>query len=32
MVQASFDQSAWLQRIGYTGPLEPTLDTLHEPS
>ena len=29
MVQGLFDQSAWLKRIGYTGSLEPTLDTLH---
>ena len=25
-----FDQQAWLDRIGYTGSLEPTLDTLHK--
>jgi N-hydroxyarylamine O-acetyltransferase len=24
-----FDQHAWLHRIGYTGSLQPTLDTLH---
>jgi N-hydroxyarylamine O-acetyltransferase len=24
-----FDQNAWLRRIGYDGPLEPTLSTLH---
>jgi N-hydroxyarylamine O-acetyltransferase len=30
MAQASFDQGAWLQRIGYAGSLEPTLDTLHK--
>src|SRR4051795_13714581 len=30
MAQASFDQGAWLQRIGYAGSLKPTLDTLHQ--
>ena len=30
MAQTLFDQSAWLKRIGYTGPLDPTLDTLHK--
>lgn len=30
MAEALFDQNAWLKRIGYTGPLEPTLGTLHE--
>ncbi len=29
MTVAAFDQSAWLRRIGYAGPLEPTLETLH---
>ena len=29
MPQASFDQTAWLARIGYSGPLTPTLDTLN---
>ena len=29
MHEAPFDQNAWLQRIGYSGPLEPTLDTLN---
>lgn len=27
---ASFDQQAWVDRIGYTGSLEPSLDTLHK--
>ena len=26
----SFDQQAWLDRIGYTGSCQPTLDTLHK--
>jgi N-hydroxyarylamine O-acetyltransferase len=26
---ALFDQNAWLKRIGYNGPLEPTLTVLH---
>jgi N-hydroxyarylamine O-acetyltransferase len=26
----SFNQHAWLTRIGYQGPLQPTLSTLHE--
>ena len=30
MSARSFDQQAWLDRIGYRGPLEPTLDTLHK--
>src|SRR3954469_18346505 len=30
MAQASFDQGAWLQRIGYAGSLKPTLRTLHQ--
>ena len=30
MPEPSFDQAAWLKRIGYGGPLEPTLSTLHE--
>src|SRR5947209_1156556 len=25
-----FDQTAWLKRIGYSGPLQPTLPTLHQ--
>jgi N-hydroxyarylamine O-acetyltransferase len=29
MPEAQFDQEAWLDRIGYTGPLEPTLETLN---
>src|SRR5258706_12963570 len=29
MREAPFNQNAWLQRIGYSGPLEPTLDTLN---
>ena len=29
MTTPSFDQQAWLDRIGYKGPREPTLDTLH---
>lgn len=29
MGKALFDQNAWLKRIGYTGPLEPTLVALH---
>jgi N-hydroxyarylamine O-acetyltransferase len=30
MITSSFDQKAWLDRIAYAGPLEPTLDTLHQ--
>jgi N-hydroxyarylamine O-acetyltransferase len=30
MTASSFDQQAWLKRIGYGGPLEPTLKTLHQ--
>src|SRR5436190_1202648 len=30
MTSASFDQQAWLNRIGYRGPLEPTLSALHQ--
>jgi N-hydroxyarylamine O-acetyltransferase len=30
MTAASFDQQAWLNRIGYAGSLEPTLSTLHQ--
>src|SRR6476661_5081131 len=29
MTAPSFDQQAWLKRIGYSGPLEPTLSVLH---
>ena len=29
MPEAEFDQKAWLDRIGYTGPLAPTLETLN---
>ncbi|HEY2394713.1 MAG TPA: arylamine N-acetyltransferase [Rudaea sp.] len=29
MSDAQFDQSAWLARIGYSGPIAPTLDTLN---
>jgi N-hydroxyarylamine O-acetyltransferase len=29
MSEAQFDQNAWLERIGYTGPLTPTLETLN---
>src|SRR5215218_616409 len=29
MSEAQFDQSAWLQRIGYSGPTPPTLETLN---
>ena len=29
MSASSFDQQAWLERIAYDGPLEPTLDTLN---
>lgn len=28
MPEAAFDQEAWLSRIGYAGPTEPTLATL----
>src|SRR5215510_7370266 len=30
MSASSFDQQAWLTRIGYSGALEPTLRTLHQ--
>lgn len=30
MAEDKFDQRAWLTRIGYTGSLAPTLDTLHK--
>src|SRR5690349_5489817 len=30
MTASSFDQQAWLDRIGYKGSREPTLDTLHQ--
>src|SRR6476469_9487644 len=30
MTVSSFDQQAWLNRIGYTGPLDPTLNALHQ--
>lgn len=30
MTSSAFDQQAWLKRIGYGGPLEPTLSTLHQ--
>lgn len=30
MSAASFDQQAWLDRIGFSGSLQPTLDTLHQ--
>jgi N-hydroxyarylamine O-acetyltransferase len=30
MTASSFDQQAWLDRIGYKGAREPTLDTLHQ--
>jgi N-hydroxyarylamine O-acetyltransferase len=29
MTDAQFDQSAWLERIGYSGPMTPTLETLN---
>ena len=29
MSDAQFDQSAWLKRIGYSGPMTPTLETLN---
>lgn len=29
MAETSFDQNAWLKRIGYSGPLESTLAVLH---
>jgi N-hydroxyarylamine O-acetyltransferase len=29
MTASSFDQQAWLSRIGYNGPLAPTLSSLH---
>ena len=29
MSEAQFDRSAWLERIGYAGPLAPTLETLN---
>ena len=30
MPEVSFDQNAWLKRIGYSRPLEPTLGTLNK--
>ena len=30
MTASSFDQQAWLKRIGYGGPLKPTLSTLRQ--
>jgi hypothetical protein len=30
MTASSFDQQAWLDRIGYNGSRDPTLDTLHQ--
>ena len=30
MTASSFDQQAWLDRIGYNGSREPTLGTLHQ--
>ena len=30
MKAPAFDQQAWLHRIGYAGPLDPTLATLHK--
>jgi N-hydroxyarylamine O-acetyltransferase len=30
MAEEPFDQKAWLDRIGYSGPLTPTLDTLNK--
>ena len=30
MTEDSFDQKAWLDRIGFAGGTEPTLDTLHK--
>lgn len=30
MIVSSFDREAWLSRIGYDGPLEPTLSALHQ--
>src|SRR6476646_8688510 len=29
MSEAQFDQSAWFERIGYSGPVAPTLKTLN---
>src|ERR1043165_4659001 len=29
MSEAQFDQSAWFERIGYSGPATPTLETLN---
>jgi N-hydroxyarylamine O-acetyltransferase len=29
MSEAQFDQKAWLARIGYSGPITPTLETLN---
>ena len=29
MHQESFNRDAWLARIGYSGPLTPTLETLN---
>ena len=30
MIASSFDQQAWLDRIGYNGAREPSLETLHQ--
>lgn len=30
MTQGNFDQSAWLERIGYSGSLDPCLETLNQ--
>jgi N-hydroxyarylamine O-acetyltransferase len=30
MSDNQLDQKAWLERIGYTGPLAPTLETLNQ--
>src|SRR6201993_266594 len=30
MAETLFDQNAWLKRIGYSGPVEPTLTVLHD--
>jgi N-hydroxyarylamine O-acetyltransferase len=30
MAEVLFDQKAWLKRIGYNGPLEPTLSALNK--
>src|ERR671921_184477 len=29
MAEAQFDQNAWFERIGYSGPVTPTLETLN---